>query len=229
MTRRPKPIERDPPWLRLGPAADAPDEGDDGERLWKRIAEGVKPLKETKHKRHARPSSLEGEVSRPKGSTAGAMAPAAERTPSAGNLPLKAGAKRDGPPPLIPGELAGLDRRSGEKLRKGQMPVEAKLDLHGMTQAAAHAAVARFIEAQHAAGKRCVLIVTGKGGKSADPFQPKAVPGRFTFSAGRGVLRDALPRWLNEPALRGHIIAAQPASRAHGGEGAMYVLLKRKR
>jgi DNA-nicking Smr family endonuclease len=229
MTRRPKPIESEPPWMRLGPAADAHDEGDDGERLWRKIAEGVKPLRQTRHKRHAVPSPVEGEAPRAKR----VPAPMAEKLPPAGaatrHLPVKRAEKPLGPPPLVPGHLAGLDRRSGEKLRKGQMTVEAKLDLHGMTQDGAHAAVARFVEAQHAAGARCVLIVTGKGGKSADPFEPKAVPGRFTFSAGRGILKEALPRWLNEPRLRAHIIAAQPASRAHGGEGAMYVLLKRKR
>lgn len=229
MTRRPKPIESEPPWMRLGPAADAHDEGDDGERLWKKIAEGVKPLRQTRHKRHAVPAPAEGDAPRAKR----VPAPMAEKPPPADaparHLPLKRAEKPLGPPPLVPGQLAGLDRRSGEKLRKGQMTVEAKLDLHGMTQDAAHAAVTRFVEAQHAAGARCVLIVTGKGGKSADPFQPKAVPGRFTFSAGRGILKEALPRWLNEPRLRTHIIAAQPASRAHGGEGAMYVLLKRKR
>ncbi|HEY7608985.1 MAG TPA: Smr/MutS family protein [Alphaproteobacteria bacterium] len=237
MTRRPKPFEREPPWMRLGPAADAPDEGDDGERLWQKLAAGVKPLGETKHKKHARPlpSPLEREV--PKRSFGGGgkseqatggenpLRPALR----AGHLPLKGGGKKEGPPPLVPGQLAGLDRRSGERLRKGQMPVEAELDLHGMTQEAAHAAVLRFVETQHAAGKRCVLIVTGKGGKSAGPFQPKAVPGRLTFGSGRGVLKEALPRWLNEPRLRAHIIAVSPASRAHGGEGAVYVLLKRKR
>jgi len=229
--------------MRLGPAADAHGEGDDGERLWKKLAEGVKPLQETKHKRHASPSPspLEGEVSRAKRVTEGEnrqsvagespISPGA-RTASvrrAGQLLLKGGAKESGPPPLVPGALAGLDRRSGERLRKGQMPVEAKLDLHGMTQEGAHAEVVRFVEAQHAAGKRCVLIVTGKGGRADDPLRPKAVPQRFTFSGGRGVLKEALPRWLNEPRLRPHIIAVQPASRAHGGEGAMYVLLKRKR
>jgi DNA-nicking Smr family endonuclease len=233
MTRRPKPIESEPPWMRLGPAGDDADEGDDGERLWKKLAQGVKPLKETKHKRHAKPlpSPFEGAV--PKRSFGkseqGAGGESPLRPPLRGHLPLKGGGKKEGPPPLVPGQLAGLDRRSGEKLRKGQMPVEAKLDLHGMTQDSAHLAVMRFVEAQHAAGARCVLIVTGKGGKAADLFQPKAAAGRFTFSAGRGVLKEALPRWLNEPRLRAHIIAAQPASRAHGGEGAMYVLLKRKR
>jgi DNA-nicking Smr family endonuclease len=232
MKRRPKHIAKEPPWMRLGPAADSPDEGDDGERLWKRIAEGVKPLKETKHKRHAPPSSADAETARAKLSAAREAAPAAGRSHSASLAPgtlLPRGAAKDGAPPLVPGQLAGLDRRSGEKLRKGQMPVEAKLDLHGMTQEGAHASVARFIEAQHAAGARCVLIVTGKGGRAGDPFQPKAVPGRFTFSGGRGILKEALPRWLNEPRLRPHIIAVQRASRAHGGDGAVYVLLKRKR
>ncbi len=224
--------------MRLGPAADAPDEGDDGERLWWRITEGVKPLKEAKHKRHARPvpSALDGEGSNAKHRTEGETKQqdsggASPLRPAlrAGHLPLKGGGKNEGPPPLVPGQLAGLDRRSGERLRKGQMPVEAKLDLHGMTQVGAHAAVARLIETQHAAGKRCVLIVTGKGGNASDPLRPKSVPGRFTFSAGRGVLKEALPRWLNEPRLRARIIAVSPASRAHGGEGAVYVLLKRKR
>jgi len=225
--KRPKRIAEEPPWMRLGPAADAPDEGDDGERLWKKIAEGVKPLKETKHKRHAKPGASPREDDAAVGKRAGdaATMPAIVPRP----LPPKREPSSPGPPPLGPGHLAGLDRRSGEKLRKGQMPVEAKLDLHGMTQERAHASVVRFIEAQHAAGARCVLIVTGKGGRAADPFQPKAVPGRFTFSAGRGVLKEALPRWLNEPRLRPHVIAVQPASRAHGGEGAVYVLLKRKR
>ncbi len=229
MTKPPKRIESEPPWMRLGPAADAPDEGDDGERLWKKIAAGVTPLKKTKHKRHAPPTPTAdppADSRRPAKSDAGTATKRASA--AAPRLPLP---KREppGPPPLVPGQLAGLDRRSGDKLRRGQMPVDAKLDLHGMTQEGAHATVVRFIESQHAAGARCVLIVTGKGGRASDPFQPKAVPSRFTFSGGRGILKEALPRWLNEPRLRPHIIAVQPASRAHGGDGAVYVLLKRKR
>lgn len=227
MTKRPKRIESEPPWMRLGPAADAPDEGDDGERLWKKIAAGVTPLKKTKHKRHA-PAEPAADSRRPAKAEPEAKT---KRASAAAPPPLRKWESRPpGPPPLVPGQLAGLDRRSGDKLRRGQMPVDAKLDLHGMTQEGAHATVARFIERQHAAGARCVLIVTGKGGRAAgDPFQPKAVPSRFTFSGGRGILKEALPRWLNEPRLRQHIIAVQPASRAHGGDGAVYVLLKRKR
>lgn len=225
MPKPPKRIESEPPWMRLGPAADTPDEGDDGERLWKKIAASVKPLGETKHKRQAPPAAPAGPARAqpaPRPKTPAAAAPVTPPAPRRAPAP-------SGPPPLVPGQLAGLDRRSGDKLRRGQMTVDAKLDLHGMTQESAHASVVRFIGAQHAAGARCVLIVTGKGGRAADPFRPKAAHARFTFNPGRGVLKEALPRWLNEPRLRAHIIAVQPASRAHGGEGAVYVLLKRKR
>ena len=228
MTRRPKPLDDEPPWMRLGPAADDPAEGDDGERLWKKIAEGVKPLGQTKHKRHAKPVPSPLEKEAPKRSPGGAPKAESGARAEPPRLPLRP-VKKEGPPPLVPGALTGLDRRSGDKLRKGQMPVEAKLDLHGMTQEGAHAAVVRFIENHHAAGKRCVLIVTGKGGANADPFGTRKASGRFTFSGGRGILKQALPRWLNEPRLRSHIIAVQPASRAHGGDGAVYVLLKRQR
>jgi len=236
---RPPKLKRDPPWMRLGPAADDPQDGGNGERLWRKIAEGVTPLAKTKHKRHAKPfpslpSPLEGEVARVQRATEGARStgnprartPSAEAAPR--HLPLKGGGKKEGPPALVPGNFAGLDRNSGEKLRKGKMAVDAKLDLHGMTQDEAHHAVTRFVSGQQAAGARCVLIVTGKG-KSADPFAPKSAPTRFTMTAGRGVLKEALPRWLNEPGMRPLIVAASPAGRAHGGEGAMYVLLKRKR
>ncbi|MFO0986065.1 MAG: Smr/MutS family protein [Alphaproteobacteria bacterium] len=229
MPKRPKRIASEPPWMRLGPAADAPDEGDDGERLWTKIAAGVTPLAKTRHKRHAAPAAPTPGGPHYRPATPPIPAAAARARPGPAPLPPRRMPAPAGPPPLVPGQLAGLDRRSGEKLRKGQMPVEAKLDLHGMTQEAAHAGVVRFVEAQHAAGARCVLIVTGKGGRAGGPFQPKAVAGRFTFGAGRGILKEALPRWLNEPRLRAHIVAVQPASRAHGGEGAVYVLLKRKR
>lgn len=240
-TRPPK-LQRDPPWMRLGPAGDDPEEGGNGERLWRKLAEGVTPLAKTRHGRQAPPapslpSPLEGEVptrtAQVRGSGGGGGTPkqgTGGESPHP-TLPLKGGGKPSPkpPPPLTPGKFAGLDRNSGEKLRKGKMPVDAKLDLHGMTQAQAHGAVTRFIAAQHAAGARCVLVVTGKGGKSGEAFAPKSTPVRFTMTAGRGILKEALPRWLNEPGMRARIVAASPARRDHGGEGAMYVLLKRKR
>ena len=109
---------------------------------------------------------------------------------------------------------AGIDRASFDRLRRGQLPIEARLDLHGLTQAEAHRELTRFITTSDASGKRLVLVITGKGR-----------PG----SEGMGVLRQAVPRWLNEPGLRGRILALTPAQPRDGGAGALYVLLRRKR
>jgi DNA-nicking Smr family endonuclease len=82
-----------------------------------------------------------------------------------------------------------------------------------MTQAQAHRALTIFIAACHDAGRRCVLIITGRGSGSNGP----------------GVLRGSVPRWLEEPELRRRILAAAPAQPRHGGAGATYVLLRRPR
>jgi DNA-nicking Smr family endonuclease len=106
----------------------------------------------------------------------------------------------------------GLDRRNAQRLKRGQMAIEARLDLHGMTQAEAHGALARFVSRSFDDGRRAVLVITGKGARD-----------------GKGVLRHAVPRWLAEPALRPMILAREEAQPRHGGGGALYVLLRRKR
>jgi len=111
------------------------------------------------------------------------------------------------PPPLD--HFAGLDRASAERLRRGRFDIAARLDLHGMTQEQAHRALLHFIPAARAAGHRCVLVITGRG------------------SAGGGVLRQAVPRWLEEPGLRPHLLAVAPARPRDGGSGALYLLLRR--
>lgn len=110
--------------------------------------------------------------------------------------------------PLIHGVTAGLDKRTAQRLKKGRLPIEARLDLHGHSQEQAFRALHGFIDGQWAAGRRCVLVVTGKG---------------------KGVLKDAVPRWLNEPLLRMKILSFTYAQRQDGGEGALYILLKRAR
>ncbi|MGD8809997.1 MAG: Smr/MutS family protein [Gammaproteobacteria bacterium] len=126
------------------------------------------------------------------------------------------------PPPRVPelshGAAPGVDRRTADNLRRGRMAIEARLDLHGMTQAQAHRRVHAFIEAQQASGRRCVLIVTGKGIWRGNEG-----------GGGIGVLREAVPRWLNEPDLRPRILSFTHAQRKDGGEGALYVLLRRIR
>jgi DNA-nicking Smr family endonuclease len=106
----------------------------------------------------------------------------------------------------------GLDRRTALRLKRGQLPIEARLDLHGLTQAEAHRDLASFIARASAAGKRALLIVTGKGTRE-----------------GGGVLRAAVPRWLDEPAMRALVLAVTPALPRDGGGGALYLLLRRAR
>ena len=111
------------------------------------------------------------------------------------------------PPPLD--RFAGLDRASAERLRRGRYPIEARLDLHGMTQAEAHRALHGFVAGSRAIGRRVVLVITGHGRISG------------------GVLKAAVPRWLNEPELRRHVLAITPAQPRDGGAGALYLLLRK--
>ncbi|HMA49348.1 MAG TPA: Smr/MutS family protein [Magnetospirillaceae bacterium] len=104
----------------------------------------------------------------------------------------------------------GIDRQTFKQLAKGERTVEAVIDLHGMTLQAAHAALRRFVELQAGTGKRCLLVITGKGG----PDRPSK-------------LRQEVPLWLetwSPPVLA--VTSAQPK---HGGAGALYVLLQRRR
>jgi len=126
--------------------------------------------------------------------------------------------------PLTPGVTVDMDRSTAEKLRRGRLEIDGRLDLHGMTAAQAQAAVGRFIAASHHLGRRCVLIITGKGIRSR-----AAAPWLRAGEGEDGVLRSGLPRWLNEPVLRPMVLAVTPAQPQHGGQGAVYVMLKRSR
>jgi len=116
-------------------------------------------------------------------------------------------------PPPKPAKTAkgpgGLDGGTKRKLDKGEVTPTTKLDLHGLTEAAAHASLLDFIAAAHARGDRLVLVVTGKGER------------------GRGVLKAMVPRWLDEPPLAKLIADKRSAHRRHGGEGALYVYLRK--
>ncbi|RJF81448.1 DNA mismatch repair protein MutS [Azospirillum cavernae] len=119
--------------------------------------------------------------------------------------------------PLTPGSTANIDRRTSDRFRKGQLVIEGRIDLHGMTQAQAHMALAGFVHHAWNDGRRCVLVITGKGSDKSG------------LGGGLGVLRQAVPRWLGDPALRPMIVAIQPAQPKDGGDGALYVLIKRRR
>ena len=178
------------------------------EALWGHVVSGIEPLKEHHKNRtpevliepHTDGGPLKGGKRKPAGRTATAAGP---ETPYRSSLPE-----------LSHGAQPGLDKSTAKKLKKGQHRIEARMDLHGMTQQQAHRALNSFIDGSHGAGKRCVLVVTGKGLKP---------------DGSVGVLRSTVPRWLNEAPNRARVLAFSYATPKDGGEGALYVMLKRKR
>jgi len=115
---------------------------------------------------------------------------------------------------LSHGSALGLDRRTAERFRRGLMPIEGTLDLHGHNRASGRQALKCFLTNHQAAGRRCVLIITGKGLKEDWSI---------------GVLRQAVPQWLNTEEFRKLILAFAYARPHHGGRGALYILLRRNR
>ena len=177
-----------------------PPATDDAE-LWSKVAESVTPLRH----RGRRPKSIElpkpESVSKPRRIKA-AAAPA---------IPSPT------PPPLpTPGPIAeakpAFDRRTARRLKRGDVAVEARIDLHGSTQAEAHRRLERFLHEAHEDGLRLVLVITGKGFRDGEP----------------GVLRSSVPRWLGESPNRHRILGYTAAALKDGGEGALYVRLRRR-
>ena len=125
-------------------------------------------------------------------------------------VPYQAPVQRHAPSP-------GLERTAKVGLRRGRLAIEARIDLHGMIQTEAHAALTGFLLRARSAGHAYVLVVTGKGG-----------PDYSEAFAERGVLRRSVPHWLRGPDLRGIVLGFEEAARHHGGGGALYVRLRRR-
>lgn len=122
--------------------------------------------------------------------------------------------------PSLP-QTPQLDGNTENRLRRGKMPIEGRLDLHGYYQEEAHRRLTNFILDAQARGKRCLLVITGKGGdKSAIPWNGERE---------EGVLKQRVPQWLSVPPLREAVLKTSPAQPHHGGSGAMYVYLRRAR
>ena len=181
--------------------------------LWETIAKTAKPLKPKAKTKPAAEAKLQPEASKP--APPGKMPKRAKAPPTPPPTPI--------PAPLRPahelshGLSTGIDKRQAERFRRGQTPIDGKIDLHGRTQQEAHDALHTFIMRAYRAGKRCLLVITGKGMTTKQGV------------AKAGVLKENVPRWLNEPSLRRHVLAFAYARPEHGGEGALYVLLKRER
>jgi DNA-nicking Smr family endonuclease len=169
--------------------------------LWHTITKSVAPLR----RRKAVPESVDkiapDEIAKP--------------TP-----PPRAAEKRPAPaaPKKSPPPLAPLERRTKQRLARGSTMLDARLDLHGMTQDQAHSTLLGFLRRAQNQDARMVLVITGKGARTSEhaPY------------AERGVLRRLAPQWLALPAFRAYVVGFETAHVTHGGEGALYVRLRRR-
>jgi DNA-nicking Smr family endonuclease len=175
---------------------------DEEHALWRGVTKSVKPLKRPKRQ-------------------------AASKSETAVKSELVAG---DIPPPPMPSRpvhpvrrtpsqlppLAPLERRAKQRVARGTNAIDARLDLHGYTQSDAHAVLFRFLRRAQSDGARLVLVVTGKGGTGE-------------HGSGRGVLKRQVPMWLALPEFRSLIVGFDEAAIVHGGQGALYVRLRRAR
>lgn len=182
--------------------------------LWKSVAETVTPIKPSnRHMKVATPA-LKTQVSQtPK--------PAKAKTPA---IPTPSPAIKH--KPVKPPALSGFDRRTTQKLMRGNVEIDARIDLHGMTQLAARETLKSFLARAHQGGLRLVLVITGKGQSS---FGHHTLHSRDHISTPErtGILRNALADWLNDEDFRRFVIGYQPAHPKHGGGGAFYVRLRR--
>jgi DNA-nicking Smr family endonuclease len=177
---------------------------DEEEALWRHVTRTVTPLR--RHRKDA-------------------AANATEAVTETAAKPSRAPSRRStvaAPKPVPPTRsavqepaLAPLDRRTRQRLTRGTQDIHARLDLHGRTQSEAHAALLRFLHRAQAQGAKTVLVITGKGGAGA--------------AGERGVLKRQVPHWLALPEFRSLVVGFGPAGAGHGGEGALYVQVRRGR
>jgi DNA-nicking Smr family endonuclease len=166
--------------------------------LWESVARQVKPLrKKPRVAKHAASPAAEPPAARP----------AATPRPTTSVQPPKH--SKPATPPLAP-----LGRREKSRLSRGRNEIDARLDLHGMTQTRAHRALHGFLQRAHSDGLTFVLIITGKGKVGGS-------------EAERGVLRRQVPQWLGLPEFRSLVVGFEEAHIGHGGEGALYVRIRR--
>jgi DNA-nicking Smr family endonuclease len=180
---------------------------DDDAALWAKVAGTASPLKRGRDAPAPKPAKI--------------AAPAAKARPPKAQQPAQPAPKSAPKPAHVP-RAAPLDRQTSRQLDKGRLEVEARLDLHGMRQRDAHAQLRRFLKTAQARGLKHVLVITGKGAE-------QAANRSFYEEDERGVLRNAVPHWLSGPDFATLVVSYSPAPRRLGGEGALYVRVRRPR
>jgi DNA-nicking Smr family endonuclease len=134
--------------------------------------------------------------------------------------------KDNRPKPAVHRDSAGIDGNTADRLRRGLLEPQARLDLHGLTEQTAHRALVTFLRTAAVRKLRLLLVVTGKGDARTANAQEQAFDLELDRRR-RGVLRTMTPRWLKEPGLAELIADTREAHRRHGGSGALYVYLRK--
>jgi DNA-nicking Smr family endonuclease len=172
---------------------------DEEEELWTGIARSITPL---------RPAKVAAKSSK--------SPPADKEASPAVPRPVVVHPNKS-PPAKSP--LAPFDRRLKQRVARGREPIEARIDLHGLTQTQAHTALLRFLRHAQADGVKIALIVTGKGARGSE----------HGGAGERGVLKRQVPMWLSLPEFRPLVVGIEDAHAFHGGQGALYVRIRRIR
>ncbi len=170
----------------------------DEREIWDRLRRSVRPLRASEAEREQAPAR--------------GPAPGADAAERASRPAVKAAASR--PSPASGPPLARLEDRARRRLARGLTDVDARIDLHGMRQERAFAALMSFLRHAQMRGHRLVLVITGRGREGGE---------------GKGVLRQGVPAWLARPEVRDLILGIEEAGRRHGGSGALYVRIRRRR
>lgn len=190
---------------------------EDERRLWESVAKSAHPLKGKARRGHHdadEPASMRD--ARPPPREADRPGRALSHGKKADAPPSAAAAARKPSPPVPAREPAPLSRRDKAKIARGRDAIGASIDLHGMTQSQAHRALHRFIHRVFGDGGGVVLVITGKGARAAPETE-------------RGVLWRQVPHWLASAEFRAMVVGFDRAHVGHGGDGALYVRVRRSR
>jgi len=173
---------------------------DDERELWKGFTRAIKPLKPLTQ------SEPETQAVNPPARKTSIKSKPATKPAAVAASPVKPATSQ------IPA-LAPLGRRMKQRLARGTDAIDARLDLHGRTQAQAHRALLGFLRSAQAQGAKNVLVITGKGARDA--------------TGERGVLKRQVPLWLKLPEFRAYVVGFEDAHIGHGGQGALYVRVRK--
>ncbi len=187
---------------------------DEERALWTGFARSIKPLDRAQAPPALKTAAAESTASKP-----AAAKPAAANSAASKSAAAKPAARDDLPRAEKSPPLAPLGRRLRRRVARGREPIDGRIDLHGHTQTKAHAALLRFLRGAQAGGAKVVLVVTGKGTGRGDR----------DAAAERGVLKRQVPMWLAQAEFRPFVLGFEDAHIGHGGEGALYVRLRRGR